>query len=209
MSGSGLVAPLLRHGLAVVGAALVTLAIALFMEEVIATDRAKLGEVGVRHFVDFVRIDREEAIQRKERRREPPPPAEAPPIEIAPARRESFDPALTSVDIPAVSSPVDISIRGLGWQVLEGEYLPLVKIAPFYPQYAVAQGLEGHVIVEFTVTTRGTVRDVVVIEAEPKGVFEKSAIDAALKFKYRPRVVGGAPIEVRGVRNLFRFELTD
>ncbi|HMB70453.1 MAG TPA: energy transducer TonB, partial [bacterium] len=101
------------------------------------------------------------------------------------------------------------SIRGLNLQVLEGDYLPIVKIAPIYPHHAVSQGIEGSVVVEFTVTTSGAVRDVVVIDAQPKGVFEKSAIEAALRFRYRPRVVDGEPIEVRGVRNVFRFSLTD
>jgi len=57
------------------------------------------------------------------------------------------------------------------------------------------------------VTTTGTVRDPVVVEAEPRGIFDKASIDAALKFKYKPRVVNGEPIEVRGVRNLFRYRL--
>ena len=53
----------------------------------------------------------------------------------------------------------------------------------------------------------GTVKDIVVVEAEPKRIFDDASIEAASRFKYRPRVVDGEPIEVRGVRNLFRFKL--
>jgi protein TonB len=61
--------------------------------------------------------------------------------------------------------------------------------------------------VEYTVTPAGTVTDVVVVEAEPKDVFDQASIDAALKFKYKPRVVAGEPIAVQGVRNLFKYTL--
>ena len=63
--------------------------------------------------------------------------------------------------------------------------------------------------VEYTVTTTGSVKDVVVVEAEPKGIFEKVSIEAARKFKYKPRVVNGEPIEVQGVRNRFLYKLDD
>ena len=57
--------------------------------------------------------------------------------------------------------------------------------------------------------TTGTVRDPVVIEAKPPGVFDRAAVQAALKFKHKPKVVNGEPIEVSGVRNLFKCELWD
>ena len=58
-------------------------------------------------------------------------------------------------------------------------------------------------------TSTGAVRDPVVIEAKPPGIFDRAAINAALKFKYKPKVVNGEPIEVAGVRNLIKFELQD
>jgi len=59
------------------------------------------------------------------------------------------------------------------------------------------------------VTAAGTVKDVVVIEAKPEGIFDKASIAAALKFKYKPRIVNGEPITVAGVRNIFRYNLED
>jgi protein TonB len=76
-----------------------------------------------------------------------------------------------------------------------------------YPWKAQTQQIEGYCIVEYTVTTTGSVRDPVVVEAQPRGIFDKASIEAALKFKYKPRVVNGEPIEVHGVRNLFRYTL--
>ena len=43
----------------------------------------------------------------------------------------------------------------------------------------------------------------------PRQTFDKSALAAAARFKYKPKVVNGEPIEVQGVRNIIRFELED
>ena len=66
-----------------------------------------------------------------------------------------------------------------------------------------------YVLIEFTVTILGTVENPVVIEAEPPGYFERAALNAARKFKYKPKVVNGEPIPVSGVRNLITFVLED
>ena len=71
-----------------------------------------------------------------------------------------------------------------------------------------SRGLEGYVIVEFTVTGTGTVRDVTVVEST-SSLFERAAVEAAKKFKYKPRVVDGRSIEVQGVRNKITFQLED
>lgn len=63
-----------------------------------------------------------------------------------------------------------------------------------------------YVSVEFVVTETGAVRDPVVIEAEPQGLFERHAIDAALKLRFKPKMVDGRPVAVSGVRRTFRFE---
>ena len=62
-------------------------------------------------------------------------------------------------------------------------------------------------VVEFTVTKQGSVKNPVVVEAEPQGIFEDSAMEAVLKFKYKPRVIDGEPVEVEGVRNRMTFEM--
>jgi len=98
---------------------------------------------------------------------------------------------------------------GSGLSPSDGDYLPIVKVAPVYPKRALARKLEGYVVVEFTVSKRGTTRDIKVVEAQPLGIFNQSAIQAAEKFKYKPRVVDGEPVEVHGVRNLIKFALND
>jgi protein TonB len=111
-----------------------------------------------------------------------------------------------AVSMSAPSLDAGISIGGVGFGVSDGEYLPIVKVAPVYPSRALSRGLEGYVIVEFTVTRTGTVRDVLVVESTST-LFERAATTAALKFKYKPRVIDGEPVEVPGVRNKITFEI--
>ncbi|MBN1238263.1 MAG: TonB family protein [Gammaproteobacteria bacterium] len=88
----------------------------------------------------------------------------------------------------------------------DGEFVPIVKVAPVYPALAASRGIEGYVVVEFTVTPTGTVEDVVVIESSSE-LFNEAAVEATHQFKYKPRVVSGRPVEVSGVRNKITFVL--
>lgn len=106
------------------------------------------------------------------------------------------------------SVDADVSLSGgLALDSSDGEYLPIVKVAPVYPRRALSRGIEGYVIVEFTVTKQGTVRDAKVVRAEPESLFDQAAIDAALKFKYKPRVIDGEAVEVAGVQNKISFQI--
>lgn len=81
--------------------------------------------------------------------------------------------------------------------------------APHYPRRARRRGIEGDVVVGFTVTSSGGVEQVRVIEAVPKGYFEDAALEAARQFRFSPAVVGGEVIAVADVRNRFSFRLQD
>ncbi|GJM43532.1 MAG: protein TonB [Gemmatimonadota bacterium] len=198
-----------RYAVAALAGLVVTAAILVTMQGLIATANLKLDESGVRHFVDFVHVDREETLVRKERHQERPPDPEPPPPAAPQPRIADVDPRHADISIGTIPMTSEPTVGGLGLAVGDGEYLPIVKIAPLYPWRAQSEGIEGRVVVEFTVTETGSVKDVVVIEADPKNVFDKVSIQAALKFKYRPKVVDGEPIEVRGVRNVFLFQLEE
>lgn len=134
---------------------------------------------------------------------------ETPPPEIP---EQDFDKIDGNAAVGQIAAPgriqakLDLNI-GAGLQATDGEYLPIVKVAPQYPRRALSRGIEGYVIVKYTVTKQGTVKDPVVIEAQPEGTFDKAAIKSALRYKYKPRVVNGEPIEVPGVRTRITFEL--
>lgn len=83
------------------------------------------------------------------------------------------------------------------------EYVPVFKIAPYYPE--AASGAEGSVIVEFTVTEQGRTKDFEIIESS-NPVFNEPTIWVAKQFRYAPRIVDGSPIAVEGVRNRITFQ---
>ncbi|VAW33785.1 putative TonB-dependent receptor [hydrothermal vent metagenome] len=142
---------------------------------------------------------------------EKPKVDEQPPPEIP---QQDFDNMDADSQIGAINAPdsmtadLDLSI-GTGLSASDGEFLPIVKVAPQYPSRASARGIEGHVLLEYTVTKQGTVKDPIVIEADPAKIFNKAAINSALRYKYKPRVVDGVPQDVPGVRTVIRFKLED
>ena len=78
-----------------------------------------------------------------------------------------------------------------------------------YPAQAKANRVEGYVIVEFTVTSDGGVSNPMVVEAEPAGVFDAAALAAVRKFKYKPRLADGVPVDTAGIRNRITFALPE
>ncbi len=142
---------------------------------------------------------------------EKPQVDEQPPPEIP---QQDFDQIDADSNIGAINAPdsmsadLDLSI-GTGLSASDGEFLPIVKVAPQYPSRASSRGIEGYVILSYTVTKQGTVLNPVVIEAQPENIFNKAAIKSALRYKYKPRVVDGVPQDVPGVRTRITFKLAD
>ena len=89
------------------------------------------------------------------------------------------------------------------------DVIPLVRINPDYPPRALSRGIEGWVQVQFTITTTGTVKDAVVVESSPKGMFDEAALRSIARWRYNPRVEGGVAMERVGIQTIIRFELED
>ena len=197
----------LRYIVGVALGAVVTFALLWLMRSVIANPDAATDSGIKGRVVDFVRVQEDTEVIVKRRKPEPPPPPDEPPPQMP---TPTFDSDVSmGVDIGAVEVDVNIDMSGTGGFTADGEYLPIVKVQPIYPRRAQTRGIEGYVLLQFTVTSTGAVRDPVVIEAKPPGIFDRAAINAALKFKYKPKVINGEPIEVAGVLNRIVFELSD
>ncbi len=178
------------------------------MQSVIKSDKSGLTDGAQGRIVDFVRLQDDEEIEVKNRKPEPPPPPDEPPPDMPAPVFDSSD-ISQGVDIGLVDVNIDLNVGGIGGFSSDGDYLPIVKVAPVYPRRAQTRGIEGYVILEFIVTKTGAVTNPVVIESKPPGIFDRAATNAALKFKYKPKVVNGEAIDVAGVRNKITFELQD
>ena len=199
----------MRYLAAIVAAATMTIGLFYLMQSLISGGEGVMSEPVRGSVLDFVRTPEPEQVQEKERKPARPPEPEQPPEDLPQPQMDSEVDADTGAgyDFSAnVSASADIG-NGASLQASDGEYLPIVKVQATYPRRALQRGIEGFVVVEFTVTKQGTVRDPRVVQAEPQGIFEQSALDAVLKFKYKPRVIDGEPVEVEGVQNRMTFEM--
>lgn len=198
-----------RLAIAILLAAIVTLALFFLMQSLIQSGGSALTDAPKGSVLDFVRVKQEEVIQKKDRKPKKPPKPEQPPPDMAPPQMEAPSPesATSGMDFGA-DVAADVSLDGgLALESGDGEFLPIVRVAAVYPRRALQRGIEGYVDVEFTVSKLGTVINPKVIQASPEGIFEQAALDATLKYKYKPRVVNGEPMEVSGVEVRVKFEL--
>ena len=200
---------LARYAFSVVIGVVVTLSLLFIMQLLIASGKAALTDPRERAQLDFVRVKRNENLNTEDFTPDkPPPPPEVPP-ETPPQEMDSVDPNAPTISVAPPTVTADTNIGGPGgMNIAEGDYLPIVRVAPVYPARALSRGLEGYVDLSFTVTTAGTVIDPVVIFST-SSLFERAATRAVLKFKYKPRVVDGVPVNVPGVKTRISFQIED
>ena len=167
--------------------------------------------------IEFVRLRKETEVEEKKRvkpqieKPEPPPKAE----NVSTAEKISVIPG---ADLAALAPSVDYAgigggIIGVGASQLastggsDRSAVPQVRIQPDYPIQARQKGIEGWVDVKFTIRPDGSTTDVVVLNAEPKKIFDHSAVQAVKGWKYNPKIEDGRAVEQRGVRVRVTFKL--
>jgi len=76
----------------------------------------------------------------------------------------------------------------------DGDAVPMFTIEPRYPRIAAQNGQEGWVKVQFDINPDGTVSNARVIAAEPKRVFDREALRAIKKWKFKAKMVEGRAV---------------
>lgn len=84
---------------------------------------------------------------------------------------------------------------------------PAKREMPTYPRGAEKRGIEGWVVIEFTVDERGDVVAPRVVEASPPGVFDSAALEAITSWKYKPAMVGRTAIAAPNQRVKLDFKI--
>jgi protein TonB len=143
--------------------------------------------------------------QRKAQRERTPQVPTTPRIAVTTSAEVSTAPVrIAAPKIDATSVTMNLTAGGSD----RGE-TPLVRVPPDYPRRALDRGIEGWVHVRFTITTAGTVKDLVVVDSEPKSVFDEAATKAVMRWRYNPPIQNGVAIERIGEQILLRFKLED
>ncbi|MEJ2513736.1 MAG: energy transducer TonB [Gammaproteobacteria bacterium] len=196
----------------------VVAALLLFLLDTVLVNRAPdtdKNAVPVK-LLEFVNVAQDSEVRLKERRLPPKPdPKERP---DPPKVRINQDTAAQVMEIDFEMPAVEAGLGGgqgpwlgayrtaPGQQMHDGDIIPIVRIEPQYPRDALVRGLEGWVQVEFTILEDGSVRDVDVLDADPVGVFERNAVRAVMRWKFKPRIVDGTAVKRRG-RQTIEFRL--
>ena len=173
---------LVRYAISLVLAVMVTIALLWSMQRLIAGGNDVLSEPPRGNVLDFIRLKQDETVQKKERKPQKPPTPKEPPPQMQQPQMQQANPNTNAV---STSFTADVQTDsglsgGLNLESADGDYLPIVKVAPIYPRRAQSRGIEGYVIVEFTVTKNGSVRNPLVIESQPEGIFDRAAMDLSL-----------------------------
>jgi protein TonB len=186
----------------------VTFGLFYLMQSMIGVE-GELDSSGSIKVVDFVRVKRTEDVKKKER--EPPKKKqiddEPPPPDFA--LEQNSD--MTGAGI-GISAAVDTSMSldtggGFSMASADGDAVPMVRVPPQYPERAQQRGIEGRVLVEFTISKSGSVKNPKVIAYEPSKIFNKSALKAVSQWKYNPKIEDGQAVEQRGIRISIPFVL--
>lgn len=206
-----------RITIAAIVAAAVTFSLFLLMQMMITSGSDRRIEAEVISGIHFGPVDIPDEIAIRSRRkppRRPPPKTPPPPPRMQVSRSEQPVQDVPRIDIPVL----DVPLAGQAGmfignfqqidQAAEGDVVPVVVIRPMYPRDAAMSGTQGWVKLEFTITETGTVKDPSVIEATPPRIFNREAIRAILKWKFKPRVVNGVAVERRATQ-VIDFTLDD
>ncbi|MFC4260964.1 energy transducer TonB [Marinobacter lacisalsi] len=183
------------------------------IRQLVLTDNVDDGGSSQRVSLDFVHIPPEPPAREQRQKPEPPPKPKPPPKTPEVPSVTADLPAPSPLPTPAMPAFGGLALDAGGFNLgarKQGEFQPLVKIAPRYPERALMRGIEGDCTVEYTVREDGTVEDIKVLESACDSyLFEKPAVAAAARFRYQPRTSDGQPVAVKGVRNTFEFRIEE
>ena len=192
-------------------AAFITLGLFFLMVALINLGDDSLPTDNSRKLGDVIMPDRDidtlfDNVDKPEEPDEQPEDIAQPELDLAP---------LAGVDV-SVPKP-KTNFAGGGSFFRDGEYIPLFKVTPIYPRRAQERGTQGFAIVSFTITESGTVEDAKPLEGfcgDPQGpqeemrpcsIFNSASARAALKLKYKPKIVDGKATSVQDVLHRFTF----
>jgi len=197
----------------------VAISLALFwlMQMMISNNQQGLKKTENIHMTEFVRLKRETKLQTKERRipDEPPPEKRPPPPKMRVQQTQVTQTTAPQMDMPMLDIPLSTKqfsgslVNGLqiGAGGISTNVIPLVRIPPRYPMRAANRHIEGWVKVEFTITEQGTVKDAIVIDAQPSKIFNRAALQAIKRWKFKAKIIGGEAFEQRAIQVL-QFKLS-
>ena len=185
-----------RHGIAALLALGITFGLFYLMQFLISMGSERGADIRKGQVIEFVRLKRDTATQTRKRElpKKEKPPEPPPPPELQMSQTDAPDPNAMAIAAPDLSTGPDLGSGPSLGAPSDSDSVPLVRVPPQYPIRAAERGIEGWVVLRFTITAAGTVENPTVIDSQPKRIFDRAAKRALKKWKYRPRIVDGVAI---------------
>ena len=193
--------PQLRYLSALLFGVLISFGLFFLMQSLIDSGEQQKNASAEGQIMDFIRIREDETLSIKDRMKPKKPMHQ-----------------IGTAMITSCESCIALTASGFGggpflgnWAgnpLAEGDVLPIVRIDPQWPREALIEGIEGYVVVEVTIGADGSVKDVHVLQSEPKRMFDRNVIRAVLKWKFKPRIINGVAVERKAIQML-EFTLND
>ena len=208
--------PQLRYLSALLFGVLISFGLFFFMQSLIDSGEQQKNASTEGQIMDFIRIREDETLSIKDRQKpkKPTPPKEPPPPpklivekQVKPTMNR-IKIEIPNIDLPSIAGGGPFLGNWAGNPLAEGDVLPIVRIDPQWPREALIEGIEGYVVVEVTIGADGSVKDVRVLQSEPKRMFDRNVIRAVLKWKFKPRIINGVAVERKAIQML-EFTLND
>ncbi|MBE0368720.1 energy transducer TonB [Pseudoalteromonas sp. MMG013] len=201
---------MIRFLFSLIAGGAVTFGLFFFMSYLISGGADRSNEQKEQIVVEILTNPPESEVQERKRVPPPPPPPPKQPPKPQPPQPENANPAAGAIgfNMPSINlGGTAGGLSGPGAFGRDGDATPIVRIEPKYPTQAARDGKEGWVQLSFTINELGGVDDVKVIAAEPKRIFNREAIRALRKWKYRPKIVDGKPLVQPGLTVQLDFKL--
>ncbi|KAF7770185.1 energy transducer TonB [Pseudoalteromonas citrea] len=201
---------MIRFLFSLIAGGAVTFGLFFFMSYLISGGADRSNEQKEQIVVEILTNPPESEVQERKRVPPPPPPPPKQPPKPQPPQPENANPAAGAIgfNMPSINlGGTAGGLSGPGAFGRDGDATPIVRIEPKYPTQAARDGKEGWVQLSFTINELGGVDDVKVIAAEPKRIFNREAVRALRKWKYRPKIVDGKPQKQPGLTVQLDFKL--
>ena len=197
-----------RHLFSAFGLGLIVTLGLFWVMQIMIRSHGGLPDTGDLNMVEFVRLNRSRALPKKPPPKKKPSPPKMSTAQTAPRQKMRIDMPNLDVLVNAriAGSLVDgLQIGGFSGALSTG-LVPAFRVPPQYPLRAANRGIEGWVRVEFMINQQGRVVDPVVVDSYPSSIFNRAAIRAISRWKFKPKVVAGMVVEQRAVQ-VMEFKL--
>ena len=201
-----------RFGIALVVASVMTFGLFFLMESLVSMGQAAITKPPVQAPIEFIRLNEQSDLNLKKRqlpnKEKPKTRPEQPDLDIDDVSQDATN--TLTVQRPQVD--FNLGLKGglaLGSAPVDRDTVPIVQVEPMYPPRARQRKIEGWVLVEFSISNTGIVKNSKIVRAEPGTIFNRAALKAVNKWKYKPRIDNGVPVASHGIRKRFTFYLNN